>query len=241
MGRSAQPIADKPRRFYAQATTGPRDGGFTVLLDGRGAKTPGGAALVVPSEALAALLAAEWAAQVEVIDYAAMPANRLASTVIDKTVTAAGPLAQEVARYAGSDVLCYRAEGPQALVEAEDAAWTPLLDWARETHEVELTPVEGVIHRAQSPEALARVETLVAAMEPFRQAAVAFATPLFGSAVLALAVERGRLTAEAAFDLSRLDEAFQEERWGVDAEAAARTARLREEVRMLEGWFAALV
>jgi chaperone required for assembly of F1-ATPase len=240
MGRPPTPAADRPRRFYREATAGERDGGFTVLLDGRGAKTPAGAPLVVPTERLARLLAAEWDAQGESIDYAAMPANRLAATVIDRTLSIGGPLAQEVARYAGSDVLCYRAEGPAALVEEEARAWTPLLDWARESLGADLQPVEGIIHRPQSPDALSRVEALVAALEPFRQAGVAYAAPLYGSAILALAVERGRLSAGEAFDLSRLDEAFQEARWGVDAEAAARTARLREEVAMLGRWFEAL-
>ena len=138
-------------------------------------------------------------------------------------------------------MLCYVADSPEALAQAQAQRWTPLLDWAREALDVELQSVTGVIHRAQPRAALDRVEALVAGLEPYAQAAVAFAAPLFGSAVLALAVQRGRLQAVEAFELSRLDEAFQEQRWGVDAEAAARTEALREEARFLDRWFAALV
>ena len=122
----------------------------------------------------------------------------------------------------------------------QTARWGPVLDWARDALGVELHRLTGVIPRSQSPVALARVETLVASMDPFVQAGVAFATPLFGSALLALALERGRLQADAAFDLSRLEQAYQEAQWGVDAEAAQRTAGQREEARLVGRWFEAL-
>ena len=240
MRPSSSSSPGRPRRFYKAVEVAPRDGGFAVLLDGRGAKTPAGAPLAVPTRALAELLAAEWEAQAEEIDLSAMPANRLASTVIDRTVTAGSAVAAEVARYADSDVICYFAEAPATLVEAQVQRWGPLLDWARDILGVELHRVAGVIPRPQPPEAIARVESLVAALEPFTQAGVAFATPLFGSAVLALALQRGQLHADAAFDLSRLEQAYQEARWGVDTEAAERTAGQRAEARMVGDWFAAL-
>lgn len=239
MGRSP-PGEDRPRRFYKDAGVVRREDGFAVALDERTARTPAGAPLVLPREPLARLVAGEWAGQGEEIDFAFMPAHRLAATVIDRTASAGPALAAEVARYAGADVLCYFADAPDALVREEEARWTPLLDWAREALGIDLRRVSGIVHEAQPPEALARVCALVAGLEPFAQAAVAYAAPLFGSAVLALAVERGRLGAEEAFDLSRLDEAFQESRWGVDADAALRTGRLREEARFLDRWFAAL-
>ena len=238
--RRTQPGEERPRRFYRTADVAARAGGFVVTLDGRTAKTPAGAPLALPVEALARLVAAEWGAQGETLDLTEMPASRMASTVIDRTAGAGPALAAEVARYAGSDVLCYGADHPDALVEDQRLRWGPLLDWARGELGVALRPVTGVMHQPQPPEALARVEALVAGLDPFTQAAVAYAAPLFGSAVLALAVQRGRLGAEEAFELSRLDEAFQEARWGVDAEAAARTERLREEARFLHRWFAAL-
>ena len=233
-------VQDRPRRAYKAVDVAPREGGFAVTLDGRTARTPAGAPLVVPSEALARLIAGEWAAQDETLDLAAMPASRLAATVIDRTSGAGAALAAEVAGYAGSDVLCYLADSPSSLVQEQATRWSPLLDWAAEALDVTLHPVTGVIHRPQPAAALARVEALVVALEPYAQAAVAYAAPLFGSAVLALAAQRGRLTAREAFDLSRLDEAHQEQRWGVDAEAAARTDRLRDEAAFLDRWFAAL-
>ena len=223
MRPSSSSTPDRPRRFYKQVAVAPRDGGFTILLDGRGAKTPAGAPLVVPTQPLAELVAAEWDAQAEQIDLPAMSANRLAATVIDRTAAAGAAVAAEVARYAGSDAICYFAEAPATLVEAQAARWGPVLDWAREALGVELHRVAGVIPRPQPPETLARVEALTARLEPFAQAGVAFATPLFGSAILALALQRGQLHADAAFDLSRLEQAYQEERWGVDADAAERT------------------
>ena len=239
--RPSHPSATaNPRRFYKEATAAPAEGGFTVLLDGRGAKTPAGAPLVLPTQPLAALIAGEWAAQEGQIDRTAMPANRLAATVIDRTAGAGAAVAAEVARYAGSDVLCYPASSPAALVQAQADGWDPILTWSRVALGVDLHPVLGAVHGAQPAEALAQVEALTAAMAPFVQAGVAFAAPLFGSAVLALAVQAGRLQAEAAFELSRLEEAFQERQWGVDAEAAARIEGLRQEARLLDRWFAAL-
>ncbi len=229
-----------PRRFYQEAAVAERDGGFEVRLDGRGVKTPAGAPLVLPTEALAGLVCAEWYAQGDAIDAETMPAHRLAVTVIDRTAGAGAALAREVARYAGADVLCYLAEAPQALVEAERAAWTPMLDWARDTLGVTLRQCQGVTLLAQPAEALVRVETLAAELDRFTLAGVAVAAPLFGSAILALALQRGRLDAAAALTLSRFDEAFQEARWGIDAEAAERTARLYAEAELLGRWFRAL-
>ncbi len=231
---------DRPRRFYKQVEVAPREHGFILLLDGRGAKTPAGAPLLFPTPALAELVAAEWDAQAERIDLSAMPANRLASTVIDRTASAGGAVAVEVARYAGSDVLCYFAEAPATLVEVQVARWGPLLDWARDALGVELHRVTGLVSQPQPPAALARVEAIVAGLEPFTQAGVAFTTPLFGSAILALALQQGQLHADAAFELSRLEQAYQEARWGVDAESAERTAHQQDEARMVGRWFEAL-
>ncbi len=240
MPPSSPSAAARPHRFYKAAAVAPRDDLFTVLLDGRGVKTPAGAPLLLPTAALAQLIAGEWTAQGAQIDLMAMPANRLASTVIDRTASAGSAVAAEVARYAASDVLCYPAEAPGSLVQAQREGWDPILAWARDALDIDLQPVRGALHSPQSPEALARVEALAAGLEPFVQAGVAYAAPLFGSAVLALAVQAGRLEAEAAFGLSRLEEAFQEQQWGVDADAAARTEALRQEARLLDRWFKAL-
>jgi chaperone required for assembly of F1-ATPase len=231
---------ERPRRFYTAVGVEPAGGEFAVRLDGRAAKTPDGAQLVAPTEGLARLLAAEWEAQAVHIDLGTMPAVRLAFTAIDRTRGARQAVAEEVVRFAGSDVLCYFAEGPASLLEAEVKHWGPVLDWARDALGLEMVRTHGISHRPQRPETLARVEALALELEPFALTGLAFCTALFGSALLAFALERGELTGEAAFELSRLDEALQIERWGEDAEATARTTRLRAEAQMAERWFATL-
>ncbi len=231
---------EKPRRFYKTAVSEPFNGEFAVLLDGRLAKTPRGAALSAPTAALGRLLAQEWDAQGEHIRYASMPAVRLAMTAIDQTPKVREGVAGEVARFAGSDLVCYLAEAPPALVEREAAAWGPWRAWAETALGVALRPATGISPRPQPPEALERVKALALALDDFALSGLAYGAALFGSAVLSLAVARGAMSAEEAFELSRLDEAFQEEQWGVDAEAAARTERLRLEAEMLGRWFAAL-
>jgi chaperone required for assembly of F1-ATPase len=228
----------RPRRFYTAVTVEPHEAGHEVRLDGRGAKTAGGAALVAPTQALAAQVAAEWERQGESIDFSRMPATRLAFTALDRTPQHRTAIAREVAAYAGSDLLCYRAEHPTALVAEEAAAWDPWLAWADKELGVSLRLSSGITHAVQPPESLERVQALAQAMDDFRLTGLAFAAGLYGSAVLALAVAQGALNAAEAFELSRLDEAFQEERWGVDAEAAARTEGQRAEAAMLGAWFA---
>ncbi len=215
-------------------------GGWAVTLDGRTPKTPAHAPLTLPTEAAARLVAGEWAAQGEFLDPATMPATRLAATAIDRIGQAREAVADEIAAFAGSDLLCYLAEHPTALAIEQAREWTPWRDWAAAECGVALEPVEGVIHRAQDPAAIARVRELALALDDFGLAGLAMATPLLGSAVLGLALQRGALTGEGAFDLSRLDEAFQERQWGVDAEAAERTAARRAEAVLLERWFRAL-
>jgi chaperone required for assembly of F1-ATPase len=234
---NAEPI----RRFWKEAAAGPHgEGGWPVLLDGRQAKTPGGKPLMLPSQALARQVAAEWAAQGEHLELASMPATRLAHTAIEHVPGARAAVAAEVARYAGADLLCYHADQPVELVARHAELWSPLLAWAEADLGVTLVPTTGIAHREQPPESIARAEALALALDDYALTALATATPLFGSAVLAFALQRGRLGGEEAFDLSRLDEAFQEAQWGVDAEAAQRTARLRTEAASLERWFRGL-
>jgi chaperone required for assembly of F1-ATPase len=232
--------AERPKRFYANADAQPVEGGFGVLLDARNLRTPAGARLVLPTAALARLLAAEWAAQEGVIDHTAMPATRLAFTAADRIAQARAAIAQEVVRQAGSDLLCYFAEAPQGLVRRQEQSWGPILDWAEQILGLRFERAGGIVHKAQPPETLERVEALALALDDFALAGLAMAASLFGSVVLALALQRGVLSGEETFDLSRLDETFQEEQWGVDAEAAERTARMRIDAIMLDAWFRAL-
>lgn len=232
---------DRIARFWTAADVGPHaGGGWAVLLDGRTPRTPDKAPLVLPTPSAARLAAAEWAAQGEFLDPATMPATRLASTAIDRIGRAREAVADEIAAYAGSDVVCYLAEHPAALVERQAREWGPWRDWAAREMGVALEPTRGIVHRPQPPEAIARVKAHALTLDDFRLTGLATVVPLLGSAVLALAVERGALAGGEAFDLSRIDEAFQEAQWGVDAEAEERTQTRRAEAMLLDRWFRAL-
>jgi chaperone required for assembly of F1-ATPase len=231
---------ERLKRFWTDVDVKAGQGTYAVTLDGRTPKTPAHARLVLPTEAAARLVAGEWAAQGEFIDPGTMPATRLASTAIDRVSQVREAVADEIAAFSGSDLLCYLAEHPTALVAEQVRDWTPWRDWAALELGVVLEPAEGICHRAQDPAAIARVRDLALRLDDFALTGLAMAAPLLGSAILALALQLGRLSGEAAFDLSRLDEAFQERQWGVDAEAAARTAARRAEAVLLERWFRAL-
>jgi chaperone required for assembly of F1-ATPase len=231
---------EKIRRFYKSVEVQADEGGFVVLLDGRRARTPGGARLALPTRALAELVAADWAAQGEFIELAGMHAMRLASTAAEAAPGAREAIADQVASYAGSDLLCYFAEAPDALVERQRQAWEPILRRGEQELGLALVRAAGIIHQAQPPETLGRVKRLALDLDDFALAALAFGTSLFGSALLALALQRGWIDGAEALALSRVDEAFQEAQWGVDEEAAERVAGLLVEAQMLERWFRAL-
>ena len=216
------------------------NGGFSVMLDGRTLRGPKGGPTVLPTRALAELVAEEWAAQGQTLDLANMAASRLANTALESIPAAREDTAQQVAHYAGTELLCYRAEGPENLVKRQATQWDPVL--ARAEAELGLTfvLVEGIVHRDQPPASLAKIKAMALGLDDFALTGLAFGVPLFGSAVLSLGLMRGWFSAHEAFDLSRLDEAWQEEKWGIDEEAAERTARLRGEAQMLERWFATL-
>jgi chaperone required for assembly of F1-ATPase len=232
--------SDLPRKFYVDAGVMAQDGGFVVALDGRGAKTPLGAPLTLPTAALGAVVADEWSRQGERIDFAMMPLTRLAFTAIDRVAVARDGVAAEVARYAARDLLCHLADAPQSLIDLQEAAWTPWRTWASETLGLRLHAASGLLGPTQPPTALERAEALAGNGDDFALAGLALAAALLGSAVLAFALQHGALSGEEALDLSRLEEAFQEAFWGVDAEAAARTAALRREACAAQNWFDAL-
>jgi chaperone required for assembly of F1-ATPase len=238
--RAKPQSADRPKRFYAAAEPGAVEGGCGVLLDGRPLRTPAGARMQLPTPALAQLVAAEWAAQGEQIVIADMPATRLAFTALDRASQHREEVAREVADRAASDALCYFAEEPDTLVEQEVARWGPVLDWAEAELGLRLVRISGLIHQPQPEASLERVRALALELSDFEITGLVVAAGLFGSAILAFALQRAQLTGDEAFDLSRLDEAYQEARWGVDQDAAARTARQRHEAQALEKWFAAL-
>ncbi|MCP1168999.1 ATP12 family chaperone protein [Limimaricola litoreus] len=211
----------KAKRFWTQATVEPVEGGWQVLLDGRPVRTPAKAALVLPSERLARAIAEEWQAQGEKIDPRAMPATRTANSAIDKVSVQRDEVAEMLAAYGGSDMLCYRAEGPAELVARQSAEWDPLLDWAEARFDARLVSVAGVMPVAQDAAALERLAAPLRDMDPFALAAFHDLVALSGSLVLAHAVTEGHLGASEAWRLSRLDEEWQIEQWGEDEEAEA--------------------
>ncbi len=229
------------RRFYAEVSVvDDGAGGHGVRLDGRSPRSPRGRPLSLPTRALAELVADEWRAQGDTVAPATMPATRLAHTALDIVAGERRLAAEGVARFAGADLLCYFATTPASLARRQEAAWGPLLDWARETHGLAFIRASGVIHRDQPPTTLARLDALLAGLDDFSLAGLAFAAPLFGSAILALALWSGRLDAGEAMAAARLDEDFQAELWGVDSEARVRAEALAAEARMAGRWFAAL-
>ena len=231
---------EKPRRFYKAVDIAETEGGFAVLLDGRALRTPGGIRLKLPTRALAEQIAAEWEAQGETIEMAQMHATRLANTAIDSIGAAREAAADQIANYAASDLVLYFAEQPEALVSRQTELWGPVLDRIEKEARLSFVRASGIIHQAQPQESLDEVRRIALGLDDFGLTGLAFGAALFGSAILAIGLQRGWLDGAQAYELSRLDEAWQAERWGVDAEAAERVERLREEAQVLERWFRGL-
>ncbi len=231
---------ERLKRFWKEASVAQEEGGWVVLLDGRAPKTPGHDRFVLPTEAAAQMVADEWGAQGEFIEPGTMPATRIAATAIDRVSQTREPVADEIAAYVGSDLLCYLAEHPTPLVEEQARRWAPWRDWAAKGLGVAVEPTQGIIHVAQPPESIARVRALALELDDFALTGLAMAVPLLGSAILGLALHRRALGGEEAFEISRIDEAFQERQWGVDEEAQERTAGRRAEAVLIDRWFRAL-
>jgi len=220
--RGARPQLRK--RFYQLAHLGEaEDGSFPLLLDGKPVKTPARRPLAAPTRALAEKIAEEWNAQAEVIDPARMPLTRLANAVIDAVADQPKAVAAEIANYLGSDLLCYRADMPEGLVERQARAWDPILAWARQALGARFVLARGVVHVAQPEPAIAAMRATIPS-EPWRLGAVSAITTLTGSAVLALALERGALDADTAWAAAHVDEDWQMSQWGRDDAALERRA-----------------
>ena len=210
----------KAKRFWKEALVVPADGGFAIALDGRPVKTPAKTPLVVPTQDLARAIAVEWDAQSGLVKPDSMPFTRTANSALDKVAPQFDAVVDNLASYGATDLLCYRATEPQALIERQNVAWNPLLDWAAATYDAPLRAVPGVMFAAQDAGALARLHAAVSVQSPFQIAAFHDLVAISGSLVLALTVIEGRLTEHKAFDLSRIDEHWQAELWGTDEDAA---------------------
>jgi chaperone required for assembly of F1-ATPase len=219
-----------PKRFYAAVGIEEGEGGHQLLLDGRAARTPGRHPLALPTAAAAELIAAEWRAQKEVIDPARMHATRIANTAIDSVGQRVPEVQADIAGYAASDLVCYRAGEPDGLVARQNALWNPIVAWAASAIGARMILAEGIVHQPQQDDALAAVRAHVAReTAPIRLAALHVATTLSGSALTALMTAAGALAAEDAWAASMVDEDWNADLWGRDAEAEARHARRKEE------------
>ena len=218
------------KRFYKGATARPAGNGWEIALDGRLVKTPGRAPLVVPSEALGEAIAAEWEAQEDKIDPRSMPLTGIANAAIDRVAPDPKGFARSLALYGESDLLCYRAEDPAALVARQAESWDPLIAWARRRFDVDFEIVCGIVHRRQPSSTLERLRHAVAAHGVFELAALSPLVTISGSLLIALALAEGAIDPDTAWAAATLDEAFQAERWGEDREAAAARAARRADV-----------
>jgi chaperone required for assembly of F1-ATPase len=218
------------KRFYKDVSIAAADAGFAVLLDGKPVKTPARNGLVLPTEQLALAIAQEWRNQDEAIVATAMPLLRLANTVIDGVAANRTDVISAILRFGENDLLCYRAHQPPQLVTRQCEGWDPLLDWARQRYGAHMTVAEGLGHVDQTPDALGALRQALEEYDAFSLGALHVIASITGSAVLALAAAEGFITGGDAFELSRIDENYQAEKWGEDAEAAKRAAALAHEL-----------
>ena len=230
-----------PKRFYETVGIETEEGGFGIRLDGKTLKTPAKNPLTLSTRALAQLIAREWDAQKDVVDPATMPVTRLVNTAIDGIAADMAAVADDIVRYAGNDMLCYRAPEPQALVERQAERWNPVLDWAADVLGARLILAEGIMHQSQPDEALSAIAAAVARFDhPVALAALHTLTTISGSAVLTLAYALGRIDLDTFWALAHLEEDWTVEQWGEDEEATIRRARRFDEATAAADAFAAL-
>lgn len=214
------------KRFWTEVSVTPER---AILLDGRPVRTPGRVPLILPTDALAQSVAAEWRGVSDTVDPRAMPLTGLANAATDRVATDPRTFAAGLARYAGSDLLCYRAESPEPLAERQHAAWDPVIAWAQGRYDIHVETTAGIVHRAQPTLTLSRLGEAVAALGPFALAACSSIVTLTGSLLLTLALIEGALTPDAVWEAAHVDEDWQAELWGEDALATqARTYRRAE-------------
>jgi len=239
MSKAKAENRELPRRFYKQAGVASADGGYGVMLDGRPVKTPAKNALLVPSEDLAHAIAHEWENQAERIDPFTMPLTRLCHVAIDRMAAAREGAAAEIARYASTDLLCYRSDDA-ALAERQAAAWDPYLAWSRHALDAPLEATRSLTPIAQPEASLKALENRALALDDLRLTGLVSAAPILTSAVLAFALLEEEGDGEAVFKASRLEEDFQIERWGEDHEAAVAAANRKRDLLACEVLFRTL-
>lgn len=209
------------KRFWKHVAVVRSDGGWEVQLDDRPIRTPARAPLLVPTEKLAEAVGDEWRSVESDVDPRAMPLTGLANAAIDRVAPEREAFAGGLARYAEADLACYRSDWPPELVERQRGAWDELLGWARRRYDVDFSTTTGLMHVPQPQATIERLAHAVAALDPFRLAALSPLVTIGGSLIAALAVLEKAIRAEAAWDSVSVDERWQLEQWGADTEAAA--------------------
>lgn len=217
------------KRFWTDVSVAPEIEGLGIALDGRPVRTPGRTPLLLPTPALAEAVAEEWRSVGDTLDPRAMPLTGLANAAIDRIAPAREAFASGLSAYAASDLLCYRADGPEPLVLRQRAAWDPLLDWARGRYDVHFELADGVMPRSQPEPTLARLAEAVAALDPWQLAGLSPVVTISGSVIAALALVEGAASVEQVWAAGQVDEDWQVEQWGEDPLAEqARVARRRD-------------
>ena len=227
------------RRFYEEASVAAKDNGFVVKLDSHELKTPAKAPLILPTEEMAQLVADDWAAQEETIDSSQMLFMRLVSTAQDRVSTVIDETAEAFAAYGMSDLLCYRADNPQRLVDRQAEAWDPLLEWARSRYDMSFEVTTGVLPVSQPIDNEARLAA-IAGRDAYRLTGLAHVSALLGSAILTLALDEAHIDAEQAYQLAFLDDLYQIDEWGSDEEAEQRLEKIALEIQQSARYLSAL-
>jgi len=217
------------KRLWKSAQATETDDGFRIELDGRQVRTPARAELLVPGQALAEAIAAEWNSVAEKVDPRAMPLTGLANAAIDRVAPAKAAFAAGLARYGENDLACYRAEGPRPLVERQSESWDALLGWARRRYDVDFAVTCGVLHVPQPAGTIDRLSHAVHSLDPFRLAGLSPLVTIGGSLVAALAVLERAVPPEEAWSAVTIDDAWQREQWGADSEAEAALENRRKD------------
>lgn len=220
------------KRFYRQASVAAVAGGFGIELDGRPVRTPAKAPLVVASRALAEAIAEEWQQQGDEVVTASLGLTSLANAALDVVARRRPEIVREIVNYAGTDLVCYRADHPPALAARQHEAWQPLLDWATSRYDAPLTVTMGVTPVPQPEPSLQALTRAVDAYDTMALTALQLATSACGSLIVALALVEGRIDADAAFEVSQLDETFEIEQWGEDPEQTKRRAALKDDIAL---------
>lgn len=217
------------KRFWKEGSVVPEVEGWSIQLDGRPVRTPARAPLVIPSKKLAEAIAEEWRNAGDEIDPRAMPLTGIANAAIDRVAPDKDAFADGLARYAEADHVCYRAEGPRALVERQEQHWIPLLTWARRRFDVDFVTTSGLMHVAQPEATVERLAHAVAALDAFHLAGLSPLVTVGGSLIAALAMLEKAVTADQAWQAVSIDEHWQLEQWGADVEAGAALANRRHD------------